>query len=177
MVTSKGALVLADAFEATTVIRKWPAGDEANVVTDKEDVNGGLPLDGETAQLAPGGHPETLRDTGSAEAPRTVTVDAPVSPGCRWTALGSAETANPADGLFFNVKESITPLALSTNSYRMSVGVTWNQPKPLAGGATRQAATQARIAVVTATPSQPSSVPSDPSSSTITSAQKTNVAK
>src|SRR2546427_8272103 len=69
MVTSKGPLVLADAFEATTVIRKWPTGDEENVVTDKEDVNGGLPLDGETAQLAPGGHPETLRDTGSAEAP------------------------------------------------------------------------------------------------------------
>src|SRR2546428_10848017 len=144
-VTSKGARVLADVFEAMTVIRKWPAGDEENVVTDKEDVNGGLPLDGETAQLAPGGHPETLRDTGSAEAPRTVTVDAPASPGCRWTALGSAETANPADGLFFNVKESITPLALSTNSYRMSVGETWNQPKPLAGGATRQAATHAAV--------------------------------
>src|SRR2546428_13428566 len=53
IVTSKGARVLADAFEATTVSRKWPVGDEENVVTDKEDVNGGLPLDGETAQLAP----------------------------------------------------------------------------------------------------------------------------
>src|SRR5947209_9420910 len=73
-VTSKGALVLADAFEATTVIRKWPGGEDANVVTDNEEVNGGLPLDGETAQLAPGGHPETLKDTGSAEAPRAVTV-------------------------------------------------------------------------------------------------------
>jgi len=121
MVTSKGALVLADAFEAMTVVRKWPAGDEENVVTDNEDVNGGFPLDGETEQLAPGGHPETLKDTASAEAPRTVTVAEPVSPGCRWTALGSVETANPVDGLFFNVKESITPLALSTNSYRMSV--------------------------------------------------------
>src|SRR5437870_6842794 len=40
MVTSKGALVLADAFEAMTVVRKWPAGDEENVVTDNEDVNG-----------------------------------------------------------------------------------------------------------------------------------------
>src|SRR2546428_10673941 len=99
-----------------TDIRKCPGGDEENVVTDKEDVNGGFPLDGETEQLTPGGHPETLKDTGSAEAPRTVTVDAPVSPGCRWTALGSAETANPADGLFFNVKESITPLELSTHS-------------------------------------------------------------
>src|SRR2546422_1548690 len=144
-VTSKGALVLADAFEATTVVRKWPGGEDANVVTDNEEVNGGFPLDGERAQLAPGGHHETLRDTGSAEAPRTVTVAEPVSPGCRWTALGSAETANPADGLFFNVKESITPLALSTNSYRMSVGETWNQPKPLAGGATRQAATHAAV--------------------------------
>ena len=144
-VTSKGALVLADAFEATTVVRKWPGGEDANVVTDNEEVNGGLPLDGETAQLAPGGHPETLKDTGSAEAPRTVTVDAPVSPGCRWTAPGSAEAANPADGLFFSVKESITPLELSTNSYRMSVGETWNQPKPLAGGATRQAATHAAV--------------------------------
>src|SRR2546426_10379436 len=80
-VTSKGARVLADVFEAMTVIRKWPAGDEENVVTDKEDVKGGFPLDGETAQLAPAGHPETLKDTGSAEAPTTVTVDAPVSPG------------------------------------------------------------------------------------------------
>src|SRR2546426_11880341 len=58
-VTSKGALVLADVFEATTVVRKWPTGDEENVVTDNEDVNGGFPLEGETAQLAPGGHPET----------------------------------------------------------------------------------------------------------------------
>src|SRR3989442_13746947 len=115
-----------------TVIRKWPAGDEANVATDKEDVNGGLPLEGETAQLAPGGHPETLRNTGSAEAPSTVTVAEPVSPGCRWTALGSAETANPADGLFFNVKESMTPLGLSTNAYRRRVAESGNQPKPLA---------------------------------------------
>src|SRR2546428_7192071 len=144
-VTSKGARMVADVFEAMNVVRKWPVGDEADVVTAKEDVNGGLPLEGETAQLAPGGHPETLRNTGSAEAPSTVTVAEPVSPGCRWTALGSAETANPGDGLFFNVKESITPLALSTNSYRMSVGETWNQPKPLAGGATRQAATHAAV--------------------------------
>src|SRR5437899_11213121 len=142
IVTSKGALVLADAFEATTVVRKWPGGEDANVVTDNEEVNGGFPLDGERAQLAPGGHPETLRDTGSAEAPRTVTVAEPVSPGCRWTALGSAETANPADGLIFIVQESITPLALPTNSYRMSVGESWNQPKLWAGGPIRQAATQ-----------------------------------
>src|SRR5437870_11926010 len=111
MVTSKGALVLADAFEAMTVVRKWPAGDEENVVTDNEDVNGGFPLDGETEQLAPGGHPETLKDTASAEAPRTVTVDEPVSPGCRWTAPGPAEPAHPVDGLLFNPQESITPPA------------------------------------------------------------------
>src|SRR2546425_10824193 len=55
IVTSKGALVLADAFEATTVIRKWPVGDEENAVTDKEDVDRGLPPDGQTAQLTPGG--------------------------------------------------------------------------------------------------------------------------
>src|SRR3989449_9881442 len=45
IVTSNGALVPADAFEAPTVIRKWTVGDEENVVTDKEDVNGGFPLD------------------------------------------------------------------------------------------------------------------------------------
>src|SRR2546422_11752818 len=56
-VTSKGALVLADAFEATTVVRKWPGGEDANVVTDNEEGNGGVPLEGERAQLAPGGHP------------------------------------------------------------------------------------------------------------------------
>src|SRR5437899_13091813 len=81
-VTSKGALVLADTFEAMTVVRKWPAGDEENVVTDDEDVNGGFPLDGETEQLAPGGHPATLKDTASAEALRTVTATEPVSPRC-----------------------------------------------------------------------------------------------
>src|SRR5439155_23968857 len=101
--------------------------------------------EGEWSWRAPGGQPATLKDPASAEAPRTVTAAEPVSPGCRRTALGSVETANPADGLFFNVKESITPLALSTNSYRMSVGETWNQPKPLAGGATRQAATHAVV--------------------------------
>src|SRR2546427_608317 len=104
----------------------------------------------QTREVGPLWHPcpstrssvaEPIRNTGSAEAPSTVPVVEPVSPGCRWAELGSAETANPADGLFFNLKESITPLALSTNSYRMSVGETWNQPKPLAGGATRQAAT------------------------------------
>src|SRR2546428_11837848 len=40
-VTSKGALVLADAFEATTVVRKWPGGEAANAVTDNEVGNGG----------------------------------------------------------------------------------------------------------------------------------------
>jgi len=128
-----------------TVIRKLPTGVEENVVTDNEDVKGGLPLDGETEQVAPGGHPERLSDTGSAEAPSTVTVAEPVPPGWTCTALGSAETANPADGAFVKVKESITPLAVSTNSYRMIVGETWNQPKPLAGGVTRQAATQAAV--------------------------------
>src|SRR3989454_12113496 len=48
MVTSKGPLVLADAFEATTGLRQRPAGDERTVVTDKEYVNGGPPLGGET---------------------------------------------------------------------------------------------------------------------------------
>src|SRR2546422_3226658 len=56
-VTSKGALVLADAFEATTVVRKWPGGEDANVGTDKEDVRGGFRLEGETTQVAPGGRP------------------------------------------------------------------------------------------------------------------------
>src|SRR5207245_11395604 len=66
MVTSKGARVLADPFEATTVTRKWPAGDEANVVTDKEDVKGGFSQDGETEQLAQGGDTGTHGDTGLA---------------------------------------------------------------------------------------------------------------
>ena len=128
-----------------TVIRKLPTGVEEKVVTDNEDVNGGVPLDGETEQVAPGGHPERPSETASAEDPRTVTVDEAVPPGWMWTALGSAETANPADGVFVRVNESITPLELSTNSYRMIVGETWNQPKPLAGGVTRHAATQALV--------------------------------
>src|SRR5438552_1971066 len=143
-VTSNGALALADAFDATTVIRKLPTGVEEKVVTDNEDVNGGVPLDGETEQVDPGGHPERPSETASAEDPRTVTVDEAVPPGWMWTALGSAETANPADGVFVRVNESITPLELSTNSYRMIVGETWNQPKPLAGGVTRHAATRPR---------------------------------
>src|SRR5438093_13017733 len=60
-VTSNGALALADAFEATTVIRKLPTGVDEKVATDNEDVNGGVPLDGETEQLAPGGQPERPR--------------------------------------------------------------------------------------------------------------------
>src|SRR5207247_3272830 len=69
-VRSNGALALEDAFDATTVIRKLPTGVEENVVTDNEDVNGGVPLDGETEQVAPGGHPERPSETASAEDPR-----------------------------------------------------------------------------------------------------------
>src|SRR5438552_11763132 len=102
-VTSNGALALLDAFEATTVIRKLPTGVEEKVVTDNEAVNGGVPLDGDTAQVAPGGHPERPSETASAEDPRTVTVDEAVPPGWMRTARGAAETANPADGVFVRV--------------------------------------------------------------------------
>src|SRR2546422_1389744 len=36
-VTSKGARMLADAFEAITVVRNWPVGDDANVLTANEN--------------------------------------------------------------------------------------------------------------------------------------------
>src|SRR5438132_12907060 len=60
-VTFKGAPVLAGAVEAATGIREWPGGEGAKVVTHNEAGEGGPPVGGQTAQLAPGGQPEPLK--------------------------------------------------------------------------------------------------------------------
>src|SRR5438093_12809526 len=48
-VTAHAARMLAAVFEAMTVCRKWPVGDEANVVTATEALNGVLPVAGAPA--------------------------------------------------------------------------------------------------------------------------------
>src|SRR5712692_10677521 len=109
-VRSTGVLALTEAFEAMTLSRKLPARVKDDVLMVSVDVNGGLPPFGETPHVASSGHPVTLRATGSSEAPSTDRLVETALPGCTSIKLGSAETANPADGLFVNVKEStITP--------------------------------------------------------------------
>ena len=129
-VRSTGALALNVAFDAMTLIRKLPSRVKDVVDAVSVDVNGGLPLSGDTLHVAPRGHPVRLRATGFVEVPRTDTVVDVEFPGCTSIVLGSAETANPTDGLFVKVKESMTPTVLSTNSYLIVVGETWNQPNP-----------------------------------------------
>src|SRR5438552_1257750 len=91
-----------------------------------------------TREATPPLHP--MPSTRSVVAVPVLVPGAPLS-----IVASSVSLIPPPSRWYVRVNESITPLELSTNSYRMIVGETWNQPKPLAGGVTRHAATQALV--------------------------------